>query len=82
MSAANAEVTEYNASIEAYQLDPEVYELYRYLDAVQNTIAGRKKYLIGAGVDQSSLYSGFLNRFAGQTQTGEADSSEGKDGAG
>lgn len=82
VSAANAEVTEYNASIEAYQLDPEVYELDRYLDAVQNTIAGRKKYLIGTGVDQSSLYSGFLNRFAGQTQTGEADSSVGKDGAG
>ena len=84
VSAANAEVTEYNASIEAYQLDPKVYELDRYLDTVQSTLTGRQKYLLGTGVDQNSLYSGFLNPlFRGsQTDTGTAGSGTGKDGAG
>ncbi len=59
-SQANAEVTEYNASIEAYRLDPEAYRLDRYLESVEKTMSGRKKYLLGRGVDESCLYSGFL----------------------
>lgn len=81
VSVANAEVREYNASIEAYQINPISYRLDRYLEAVENALSGRKKYLVGAGVDTGSLYSGAfrdLNGLAGQqnsqTTQGQTDS--------
>ena len=61
VSQANAEVTEYNAGVQAYRLDPEAYCLDQYLEAVQKALLGKKKYILGQGVDQSSLYTGFLS---------------------
>ena len=65
VSAANAESIEYNASLKAYRMDPEAFRLDRYLDAVQNALSGKKKYILGEGVDPSSLYSGFLPNLQG-----------------
>lgn len=86
VSAANAEVVEYNASIEAYQIDSDGYKLNRYLDTFQNTLSGRKKYLIGEGVDVSSLYSGTFQRVTdildGTSGSQGESNSAGKDGQG
>ena len=65
VSSANAESIEYNASLKAYRMDPEAFRLDRYLDAVQNALSGKKKYILGPGVDPSSLYSGFLPNLQG-----------------
>lgn len=86
VSAANAEIRVYNASIEAYLLDSEVYQLNRFLETVQATLSGRKKYLVGADVDESSLYSGLPGQTllpgpGGQGDQTQTDSA-GKDGAG
>ncbi len=59
ISAANAEVEEYNAGIEAYLLDPESYRLVKYLDTFETVMAGRKKYLVDPDVDVGSLYGNF-----------------------
>lgn len=68
VSAAKAESIEYNASLKAYRLDPEAFRMNHYLDAVQNALSGKKKYLLGEGVDVSSLYSGFLPNLQGPVQ--------------
>ena len=65
VSAAKAESIEYNASLKASRMDPEAFRLDRYLDAVQNALSGKKKYILGEGVDPSSLYSGFLPNLQG-----------------
>ena len=87
VSAANAEIIEYNASIEAYQLDPEVYKLDKFLDSFQAALSGQKKYLIGQGVDENSLFAGkdgwpaaFSAGQAAAADTSAADA--GKDGEG
>ena len=86
VSAAKAEVTEYNASIEAYQIDPEGYELNRYLDSVQKALAGRKKYLVGEGVELNHLYSGasaWVNGIlSGAAENNQMEDAGGKDGQG
>ena len=81
VSVANAEVREYNASIEAYQINPISYRLDRYLEAVESALSGRKKYLVGTGVDTGSLYSGAFRDFNGlagqqnsQATQGQTDS--------
>lgn len=85
VSAAKAEVTEYNASIEAYQIDPEGYELNRYLDSVQKALAGRKKYLVGEGVALDHLYSGasaWVNGILSGAVDNQMQTAAGKDGQG
>ena len=69
VSAANAEVTEYNAAVEAYRMDHEAYKMDKYLNAVQNSLSGVKKYILGPGVDESRLYSGFGSLLQGKTDT-------------
>lgn len=78
VSAARAEVTEYNASIEAYQIDPEGYRLNRYLDTFQKALSGQKKYLVGEGVDLDHLYSG-ASQWIGGIMSG-VTTGAGKDG--
>lgn len=85
VSAARAEVTEYNASIEAYQIDPEGYQLNRYLDSVQKALAGKKKYLVGEGVELDHLYSGasgWINSTLNAALNNQTAVSAGKDGQG
>ena len=85
VSAARAEVTEYNASIEAYQIDPEGYQFNRYLDSVQKALAGKKKYLVGEGVELDHLYSGasgWINSTLNAALNNQTAVSAGKDGQG
>lgn len=75
---AKAEAAEYNAAIAASRLDPESFRLERYLEAVQKSMAGKKKYLLGPGVDQENLYSGFLNGLSPKVSEQPAAGTDGK----
>lgn len=59
VSAAKAETEEYNASIEAYRLDPGGYCFNKYLDTFEQVMAQQKKYLVGPDVDVGALYGNF-----------------------
>lgn len=59
VSSANAGDPKYNASIEAYLLDPEAYLLDRYLESFQQALAQQRKYIVGPGVDAGALYANF-----------------------
>jgi len=77
VAAARAETDEYNASIEAYLMDPEAYLLDKYLESFEAAMAGRRKYIVGPGVDIGALYGDFGSRtrsawFAGVSGQGGA----------
>ncbi|MCI9243019.1 MAG: hypothetical protein HFF43_06490 [Lawsonibacter sp.] len=59
VSTARAEVEEYNAGVEAFRLDPQAYQLNKYLEGFEKALAQRKKYLLGEGVDPGALYGAF-----------------------
>lgn len=83
VSTARAEIEEYNAGIEAFRLDPQSYQLNKYLESLEKALSQRKKYLLGDGVDPGALYGAFGSGIQSPwfTSRDVSDSQSGKEAA-
>ena len=57
-AAACAEVTEFMAAVSADGSYRDAYRYYKYLNALQGSLAGARLYLLGPDIDAASLYLG------------------------
>ncbi len=72
LAAAKADIAEFMASLEAYNVNADSYEYYKYLEAVRKAYGNANLVILGDGIDQSALYFG---SFSGKS---ENDSSNDK----
>lgn len=60
VASATADVSEFNASLEAYNGNPEAYHYYKYLNAMSEAYGKSKLVIVGKGVDSSKIFFGNL----------------------
>ena len=58
VATATADVSEFNASVEASAADPDSYHYYKYLNAISNAYGKARLVIVGEGVDSSKIYFG------------------------
>lgn len=58
VAAAKASVTEFMASVEAYNASSDAYKYQKYLAAVRKAYGNANLVILGEGVDQSAIYFG------------------------
>lgn len=56
LADAIADVSEFNASVEASNGHPEAYRYYKYLNAIANAYSKADLVIVGNGVDSSKIY--------------------------
>lgn len=60
VASATADVSEFNASVEAVAGNPDAYHYYKYLKAVSEAYGKARLVIVGEGVDSSKIYFGNL----------------------
>ena len=60
VASATADVSEFNASVEAAAGNPDAYHYYKYLKAVSEAYGKARLVIVGEGVDSSKIYFGNL----------------------
>ena len=60
VASATADVSEFNASVEAAAGSPDSYHYYKYLKAVSEAYGKARLVIVGEGVDSSKIYFGNL----------------------
>lgn len=72
VAAAKASVTEFMASVEAYNASSDAYKYQKYLAAVRKAYGNANLVILGEGVDQSAIYFGNI---AGNSGSSSSESS-------
>lgn len=60
VATATADVSEFNASVEAANGNPDAYHYYKYLGAMSEAYGKAKLVIVGKGVDSSKIFFGNL----------------------
>lgn len=74
VAAAKASITEFMASVEAYNANSDAYKYQKYLAAVRKAYGNANLVILGEGVDQSAIVFGNI---AGKSENSEDESSDG-----
>ena len=72
VAAAKASVTEFMASVEAYNASSDAYKYQKYLAAVRKAYGNANLVILGEGVDQSAIYFGNIAGNSGNSASGNA----------
>ena len=78
VAAAKASITEFMASVEAYNTSSDAYKYQKYLAAVRKAYGNANLVILGEGVDQSAIYFGNI---AGNSGSSSSDSSGNSNGS-
>ena len=77
VAAAKASVTEFMASVEAYNASSDAYKYQKYLAAVRKAYGNANLVILGEGVDQSAIYFGNIAGNSGNSSSGNSGNSAG-----
>ncbi len=58
LAAANAEVSEFLAMVEANGAYPDAFKYYKYLDALTKVFSDQRLYILGEDIDEKYIYFG------------------------
>lgn len=72
VAAAKASVTEFMASVEAYNASSDAYKYQKYLAAVRKAYGNANLVILGEGVDQSAIYFGNIAGNSGNNASGNS----------
>ena len=72
VAAAKASVTEFMASVEAYNASSDAYKYQKYLAAVRKAYGNANLVILGEGVDQSAIYFGNIAGNSGNSVSGNS----------
>ena len=72
VAAAKASVTEFMASVEAYNASSDAYKYQKYLAAVRKAYGNANLVILGEGVDQSAIYFGNIAGNSGNSASGNS----------
>jgi regulator of protease activity HflC (stomatin/prohibitin superfamily) len=75
VAAAKASVTEFMASVEAYNASSDAYKYQKYLAAVRKAYGNANLVILGEGVDQSAIYFGNIAGNSGNSASGNLGNS-------
>ena len=75
VAAAKASVTEFMASVEAYNASSDAYKYQKYLAAVRKAYGNANLVILGEGVDQSAIYFGNIAGNSGNSASGNSGNS-------
>ena len=73
VAAAKASVTEFMASVEAYNASSDAYKYQKYLAAVRKAYGNANLVILGEGVDQSAIYFGNIAGNSGNSESGSSN---------
>ena len=74
LAAAKASVTEFMASVEAYNASSDAYKYQKYLAAVRKAYGNANLVILGNGVDQSAIYFGNIAGNSGNNSNSNSGS--------
>ena len=75
VAAAKASVTEFMASVEAYNASSDAYKYQKYLAAVRKAYGNANLVILGEGVDQSAIYFGNIAGNSGSSSSNSGNNS-------